>query len=58
MAKNNSKRADRKQMSMLFPIDGKPARDKPDTKVAYRSKEFYDIRSRLVESLPSKKPAG
>lgn len=42
-----------KQMSFLLPVSGTLA--KPTSGVVYRSAEFYEIRDRLVNSLPSGK---
>ncbi|WP_291069650.1 hypothetical protein [Hyphomonas sp.] len=50
-----TKRSDQRQMNMLLPIEGKSVTKTAATTVAYRSKEFYDIREKLVKSLPSKK---
>lgn len=52
-----SRRGDEKQISMLLPIEGKPAAKKSSSTVVYRSKEFYELRKKLVKSLPSKKTA-
>ena len=51
------RRGDEKQISMLLPIEGKPAEIKSSSTVVYRSKEFYELRNKLVKSLPSKKTA-
>lgn len=51
-----AKSGDQKQISFLLPIEGKPQRTSVTAKVVYRSPEFYEIRQKLVKSLPNKKP--
>ncbi|MBT9446126.1 MAG: hypothetical protein IV086_10545 [Hyphomonadaceae bacterium] len=49
-----------KQMSFMLPMAGGSAKPQTQTKVSgtdveYRSHEFYEIRDRLLGSLPEKK---
>ena len=53
MSKKNN---ERKQMTMLFPIEGKGPKSRPvSTSVEYRSEKFYAIRDKMISTLPKRK---
>ena len=50
------RQSDQKQISMLLPIEGTPASKPPtSSSVEYRSKEFYEIRNKMIQTLPQTK---